>query len=392
MHLCDYSKAGNLLPSSLPIELQPQRSRTSSAIQSPPLTLADSSLNLIPGADSSPTLTNKQMLNSFEDKRRENFDRGNAVLEAKRQMLREQEEREKREREEKERIENEKKQKLKEEQEKRRLAELEKQMERQRLLDMQREEERKKLYEQREKARNELIRQQRIEWEKQKKQELEVQKLKLQEQLSSLKAKDKNLEYDMQVLNEKISSHKIKIADGQGNLNEFNSKLEFTRKSNAIKQSEVENTEKEFREFSTALDRLAQEKYHLNEELKSLNQDSPFAEEYRKESTLLKTKEASVQKLKMDLEKLEQQINSARTQLEMAKHELEVTKSEESDLIKENDRLAKLIDQKRNNLVFNSNRKSIDNLMNKTASNPTLFKTSQSNSNIQRAETPKGNY
>ena len=44
-------------------------------------------------------------------------------------------------------------------------------MERQRLLDLQREEERKKLLEQREAARNELIRQQRLEWEKQKKNE-----------------------------------------------------------------------------------------------------------------------------------------------------------------------------------------------------------------------------
>lgn len=58
-------------------------------------------------SDSSPTLGTKQnqMMNAatFEDKRRENFDRGNAVLEAKRAALREQEEREKREREEKER-------------------------------------------------------------------------------------------------------------------------------------------------------------------------------------------------------------------------------------------------------------------------------------------------
>lgn len=44
------------------------------------------------------------MAATFEDKRRENFDRGNAVLEAKRAALREQEEREKRERDEKERF------------------------------------------------------------------------------------------------------------------------------------------------------------------------------------------------------------------------------------------------------------------------------------------------
>ncbi len=137
---------------------------------------------------------------SFEDKRRENFDKGNAVLEAKRKMLIEQTEREKNERAEKERLENEKKNKIKEEQERRRLAEMEKQAERQRMLELQREDERKKAIEQREAARNELLRQQRIEWELQRKHELENQKLKLQEQLTTLKAKDRNLEYDMQLL------------------------------------------------------------------------------------------------------------------------------------------------------------------------------------------------
>lgn len=245
MHFCDFAKAGNILPSVLPLELQPQRSRSTSLLnqQQPAVDLASSGLsNLamlnaslsstastavpLPGlatgpltigdssaggsSDSSPSSKAKQQQQAannapiipatFEDKRRENFDRGNAVLEAKRQMLREAEEREKREREEKERAEMEKRQKLKEEQERRRMAELEKQMERQRLLDMQREEERRKAFEKQEAARNELIRQQRLEWERQKKQELEAQKLKLQEQLSTLKAKDKNLEYDMQAL------------------------------------------------------------------------------------------------------------------------------------------------------------------------------------------------
>ena len=201
MHLCDYSKAGNPLPATLPVELQPQRSKTATL----PLTNTFNSSGDIFGANQEPSappagLSKQQMQHTFEDKRRENFDRGNAILEAKRQMLREQEERETRDRDEKERLEMEKRQRVREEQERRRLLEVERQLERQRLLDTQREEERKKLVEQREAARNELLRQQRLEWERQKKQELETQKLKLQEQLSTLKAKDKNLEYDMQTL------------------------------------------------------------------------------------------------------------------------------------------------------------------------------------------------
>jgi hypothetical protein len=235
MHLCDYAKLGNTLPVALPAELNPTRSRGSSSASSTstsaltaqlPMPLigagfgqqpvVDVALNTSGGSgnDSSPPSLAKQQQQqkqpaSFEDRLRENFEKGNAVLEAKRQALRDQEEREKRDREEKERAEQEKRQKIKDEQERRRMQELEKQMERQRLIDQQREEEHRKMIEQREKARNELIRQQRIEWERQKKTELETQRLKLQELLCTLKARDKNLEYDMQTLNDKIAAYKV---------------------------------------------------------------------------------------------------------------------------------------------------------------------------------------
>ena len=203
MHLCDYAKTGSILPSVLPAELVP-KPRSSS------FNMPSSSLDsLLPASLGAPIVSNPNPVDqaaaaliakSFEDRRKENFEKGNAVLEAKRQMLREQSEREKREREEKDRIELEKKMKIKEEQERKRLADIEKQLERQRMMESQREEERKKALEQREAARQELLRQQRIEWERQKKTELENLKLKLQETLCVLKAKDKNLEYDMQTL------------------------------------------------------------------------------------------------------------------------------------------------------------------------------------------------
>jgi len=223
-------------------------------------------------------------------------------------------------------------------------------MERQRVLDIQREEERRKAIEQREAARNELIRQQRIEWEKQKKQELEQQKLKLQEQLSTLKAKDKNLEYDMQMLNEKISSYKTKISDSQTTLKDLNARLDVTRKSFHVKQSEVELAEKQLRDYTLNLNKLSQDRFYLSEQQKNLNQDSPFAEEYRNDSMALKMKQTAIQQLKTDLEKLETQINSTRTQLEIIKHEVEVGKADEADYTKENARLEKLLEIKKNNL------------------------------------------
>lgn len=104
MHLCDFSKAGNNLPAVLPVELQPQRAKTATlpiTSNSNVLDIFTSPLPSMPVAgagvqEASSGLTKQQqMQNTFEDKRRENFDRGNAILEAKRAALREQEEREK---------------------------------------------------------------------------------------------------------------------------------------------------------------------------------------------------------------------------------------------------------------------------------------------------------
>lgn len=218
------------------------------------------------------------------------------------------------------------------------------------MLDAQREEERRKAHEQREQARNELIRQQRLEWEKQKRLELEQSKLKLQEQLSTLKAKDKNLEYDLQVINDKIGSYKTKIGDNQSNLAELNQRLEANRKSYALKQAECELAERELKEITSMLTRLAQEKLVLSEQLKNLNADSPFAEEYRNDSSHLKQKQTAIQQLRTDLEGIEERVNATRTQLEIVKHELEVARADQAEYVRENERLMSLLDIKRGNV------------------------------------------
>lgn len=102
MYLCDYSKSGNTLPGTLPIELQPQRAKTATL----PLTANNfdifnspvASSQVLPSTETTPPNQEHQqiMQHTFEQKRQDNFTRGNAVLEAKRQMLREAEERDKR--------------------------------------------------------------------------------------------------------------------------------------------------------------------------------------------------------------------------------------------------------------------------------------------------------
>ncbi len=170
--------------------------------------------------------------------------------------------------------------------------------------------------------------------------------------------------------------------------------LETTRKSYLLKQNEVELAEKELKDLTYNLNRLAQEKLHLTEKQKNLNQDSPFAEEYRNDSTLLKQKQANIQQTKLDLDKVESQINTTRTQLEILKHELETKKIDEHDLNKDNDRLEKLVEFKKNSLYGNMNvfpKSESQSTMNLNNTSMKYKTTSQSTNNI-RSNTPKGIY
>jgi intersectin len=407
MHLCDFAKSGQQLPTVLPAELYPGRVNQqsfSSPVTTPTLgntafSPQSGSIAVNTSTNSSPTpsLTKQQQLASatFEDKRRENFDRGNAVLEAKRQMLREQEEREKREREEKERLENERRQKLKEEQERRRLEDLERQRERQRIIDEQREQERQKIQAQRDAARFELLRQQKLEWERQKKQELEHQRIRLQEQLSTMKAKDENLENDMKLLDDKINTYTHKINNSQTTLSDLNARLENARRIFLMKQSEVDSAESQLRDFNQRISRLNQEKLHLTDKQRSLGSDNPFAEEYRNVQTMLKQKQQMVNQLKNDVETVENEINVTRTQYESAKHDLETGMMQEKELFKENNRLAELLAIKRGvpQYQLNSSFDQTNSFTNGHQISSMTPSHSQSNGFKQTVVTPKkGNY
>ena len=84
-------------------------------------------------------------LATFEDKRKENFDKGQAELERRRAVLLEAQKKEQEEREKKEREELEKREALRAEQEIRRQQELQKQLQKQRELEMEQEEQRRRI-------------------------------------------------------------------------------------------------------------------------------------------------------------------------------------------------------------------------------------------------------
>uniref|UniRef100_A0A8C2X721 Intersectin-1 n=1 Tax=Cyclopterus lumpus TaxID=8103 RepID=A0A8C2X721_CYCLU len=187
---------------------------------------------------------------TFEDKKRENFERGNLELEKRRQALQELQRKEQERLATLEREELERKERERLEQERRRQHELERQLERQRDLERHREEERRKEIERREvrrrgtdyrvsAAKRELERQRQLEWERQRRQELLTQRNREQESIVLLKARKKTLEFELEALNDKKNQLEGKLKDVRFRLSAQRREVEQTNLSRETRIAEI---------------------------------------------------------------------------------------------------------------------------------------------------------
>ncbi|XP_026300046.1 intersectin-1 isoform X8 [Apis mellifera] len=318
MHLCDIAKIGEKIPNTLPTELVPpafRRQRQSS------LTLSQSGTeNVDPSAGMPQT--------SFEDKRKENFEKGQAELERRRKALLEIQRKEQEERERKEREEAEKQEKIRLEQERRRQAEIEKQMQRQKEIEQEKEEQRKRAQEQREAARKEMERQRQLEWEKQKSQELQAQRQKEQDVLLKLKAKNQTLTIELGTLNDKVKELSQKICDTRVGVSSVKSTIDGMRSTRDAQLQEMAALKNKLREQNQRLLALSQEKARieaknkLNTAIESAGQEAIKMAFDNKQITLkqMKDKIADLQQqidVKMaDIENNNGQLQDIKTQLE----------------------------------------------------------------------------
>uniref|UniRef100_A0A8C7FW51 Intersectin-1 n=1 Tax=Oncorhynchus kisutch TaxID=8019 RepID=A0A8C7FW51_ONCKI len=176
---------------------------------------------------------------TFEDRKRENFERGNLELEKRRQALLELQRKEQERLAALEREEQERKERERLEQERRRQQELEKQLERQREMERQREEERRKEIERREAAKREMERQRQLEWERNRRQELLTQRNREQENIVLLKARKKTLELELEALNDKKSQLEGKLQDIRFRLSAQRHEIESTNKTREVRIAEI---------------------------------------------------------------------------------------------------------------------------------------------------------
>ncbi|KAJ8389721.1 hypothetical protein AAFF_G00114270 [Aldrovandia affinis] len=276
MHLIDMAMSGLPLPPALPPDLIPptfRRVRSGSGISVASLHVAEQRVQEEP-EDEELHNADKKLPVTFEDKKRENFERGNLELEKRRQALQEQQRKEQERLAALERQEQERRERERMEQERRRQQELDKQLERQREMERQREEERRREIERREAAKREMERQRQLEWERSRRQELLTQRNREQENMVQLKTRKKTLEFQLEALNDKKQQLEGKLQDIRFRLSAQRHEIESTNKTRELRIAEITHLQRQLQESQQWLGHLIPEKQCLSEQLKQVQQNS----------------------------------------------------------------------------------------------------------------------
>uniref|UniRef100_UPI00398F441B intersectin-1 isoform X3 n=2 Tax=Pristiophorus japonicus TaxID=55135 RepID=UPI00398F441B len=333
MHLIDMAMSGQPLPPVLTRELIPptfrcysptvlfeycRRARSGSGMSTGSSLSIDQRVAEEPQEDES----EKKLPVTFEDKKRENFERGNLELEKRRQVLLEQQRKEQERLAQLERAEQERKERERLEQERKRQMELEKQLEKQREFERQREEERRKEIERREAAKRELERQRQLEWERNRRQELLNQRNKEQEDIVALKARKKTLEFELEALNDKKNQLEGKLQDIRFRLSTQRHEIEHTNQTRELRISEITHLQQQLQEFQQMLSRLIPEKQSLNDKLKQVQQNSLHRDTILTVKKSLESKEMTRQQLRDQLDEVEKETRAKLQEIDVFNNQL----------------------------------------------------------------------
>ncbi|KAE8605248.1 hypothetical protein XENTR_v10015042 [Xenopus tropicalis] len=322
MYLTDMAKAGQPLPLTLPPDLVPPAFRSNVSI-----TASDPINGTLPlyhqmHEEEPPQ---KKTAGTFEEKRKENIEKGNMELEKRRQVILEQQQREAERKAQKQREEQERRERERQEQERKKLLEQERRMERQRELERQREEEKRKEIERREAAKQELERQRQQELERIRRQELFNQRNREQEEIMKLKSKKKSLQLELEALEDKHQQITSRVQDVRGKKQLKRTELETLDRKCDAGIMEIKQLQQELQEYQNKLSILLPEKQFLNEKINQMQavisndkSGTGFQGFHKKVSE----KDGLCQRLREQLEALEKETSSKLQEMDSFNNQL----------------------------------------------------------------------
>ncbi|XP_075153017.1 dynamin associated protein 160 isoform X2 [Haematobia irritans] len=358
MFLCDKAMNGEKIPPTLPADWIPPSFRKSKSRQgsvsgnvsrpgSQPAS-RHASVSSQGAVDADPLAGLPQT--SFEDKRKENFDKGQAELDRRRKLLQDQQRKEKEERERKEREEAEKREKARLEAERKQQEEMERQLQKQRELEMEKEEQRKRELEAKEAARKELEKQRLLEWEQARIAELNSQKQREQERVLKQKAHNTQLNVELSTLNEKIKDLSQKICETRAGVTNVKSVIDGMRSQRDTSMSDMSQLKARIKEQNAKLLQLTQERAKWDAKAKAAGVSGDAAQQEQLTAAFA-NKQLIIKQLKDKVENIRSEIDSKKEDINS--HDLQVTevKGELSELIKKCEELYADYDKQRTQIL-----------------------------------------
>ncbi|XP_041631578.1 intersectin-1 isoform X2 [Drosophila kikkawai] len=282
---------------------------------------------------------------SFEDKRKENYVKGQAELDRRRKVMEDQQRKEREERERKEREEIEKREKARLEAERKQQEELERQLQRQREIEMEKEEQRKRELEAKEAARKELEKQRQQEWEQARIAEMNAQKQREQERVLKQKAHNTQLNVELSTLNEKIKDLSQKICDTRAGVTNVKTVIDGMRTQRDTSMSEMAQLKARIKEQNAKLLQLTQERAKWDAKSKASNaamggenaQQEQLNAAFAHKQLLIKQIKDKVENIGKEIESKKEDINSNDIQMTELKAELCALLNKCEELYKEYD-------------------------------------------------------
>ncbi|XP_077444012.1 intersectin-2-like isoform X2 [Stigmatopora argus] len=296
MHLVDAAQTGRPLPLTLPRDLVPPQMRGGGGGKCNQLINGGAhhgSSSWLDALETESVLKNKSSA-SFEDKLKENFARGSAELEKRRQALEEQRRKE-REREEGERREREERQARR----------------RRRLEDERHRELQRKETERIEAAKRELERQ------------LSGSREAKRREVALLRAKKKSLESELEAAGERRERISERLREAQSQRRLRGAEAELLRRKEDTRAAEIDALRRQLEEWRGKLSLLLPEQRKLTEKLRDMKLEKISPATLASLSSAVSDKRVSCRKLEEQLDALQKESQEKLTQMEEYRKELE---------------------------------------------------------------------
>ncbi|XP_021964596.1 intersectin-2 isoform X1 [Folsomia candida] len=302
LHLCDVARQTGRLPTKLTPDLIPPSFRTGSRKQSLKggTGTGGSLVGSGPNTGTNSPIVECELVMSpggttFEDKRKENFDKGQAELERRRKVLQDAQDRERHERERKEREDYERREKQRLEIERRQAEERERQLAMQKEMEERRMEELRKNEEQKDHARREMERQRRAEMDDNKRQELLARRQREQEEVLRMKGVNHGLGLEISQLTDKVKELSGKITETRQGVSTVKTEIDGMRTNRDTFMNEMGMRKGQLKDQNNRMLLAAQEKIRLEK----------LATESEAKQMNLKQLREKLQNMREELEKKE---------------------------------------------------------------------------------------